>query len=136
MGNVEKQKEKRNESIRKILRGTLIKFGAGLAVAFLWDHFHNADQPYSMVEQTFFLIGLFYLAWAWFQYLRRDGSGCTYHPMRMGGGIIGDRGEWIEKADPYGECKNPNRAIPNILNVISSLIAGLLFLIPAIFVLL
>lgn len=59
--------------IRPMLYQCATKISIALVLCLLWDRFINRDQYYSLVEFAFFVVGIFFLALAWFQYLRLDG---------------------------------------------------------------
>lgn len=49
------------------------KSSIALVLALLWDRFINVDGILSLVRDAFFVVGIFFLACVWFQYLRFDG---------------------------------------------------------------
>mgnify|MGYP006865974574 FL=1 len=59
--------------IRPMLYQCATKISIALVLCLLWDRFINREQYYSLVEFAFFVAGAFFLALAWFQYLRLDG---------------------------------------------------------------
>lgn len=59
--------------IRPMLYQCATKVSIALVLCLLWDRFINREQYYSLVEFAFFVAGAFFLALAWFQYLRLDG---------------------------------------------------------------
>lgn len=59
--------------IRPMLYQCATKISIALVLCLLWDKFINREQYYSLVEFAFFVAGIFFLALAWFQYLRLDG---------------------------------------------------------------
>ncbi len=60
--------------IRPMLYQCATKVSIALVLCLLWDRFINREQYYSLVEFAFFVAGAFFLALAWFQYLRLDGA--------------------------------------------------------------
>ena len=60
--------------IRPMLYQCATKVSIALVLCLLWDRFINREQYYSLVEFAFFIAGAFFLALAWFQYLRLDGA--------------------------------------------------------------
>ena len=63
-----------NYMIRPMLYQCATKISVALVLCLLWNRFINREQYYSMVENAFFVAGAFFLALAWFQYLRLDGA--------------------------------------------------------------
>ena len=47
----------------------------GLALVLVWDKFVNPDSlmPMGLVSTGFFAAGVWFILWAWFQYLSLDG---------------------------------------------------------------
>ena len=61
--------------IRPIIYSTFTKFVCTLCVVLLWDRFANSRNtvPYGVVDFAFFIVGIWFLLWAWIQYLALDG---------------------------------------------------------------
>ena len=59
--------------LRPILYKIITRFGIGLILAILWDRFLNVKNLFSMSDYAFFTVGFFFLALAWFNYLKIDG---------------------------------------------------------------
>ena len=59
--------------LRPILYKTITRFGTGLILAILWDRYLNVKNLFSIADYAFFTVGFFFLALAWFNYLKIDG---------------------------------------------------------------
>jgi hypothetical protein len=61
--------------LRPIIYSTFTKFVCTLCVVLLWDRFVNSRNavPYGVVDFAFFIVGIWFLLWAWIQYLALDG---------------------------------------------------------------
>lgn len=59
--------------IRPIIYQSVTRISIGFTLALLWDRYINTAGLLSMVEHAFFVVGMFFLAFAWLQYLRLDG---------------------------------------------------------------
>lgn len=61
--------------LRPMLYSVFTKFVCSLCVVLLWDRFVNSRNttPYSVTEFAFFIMTLYFLVWAWVQYLVLDG---------------------------------------------------------------
>lgn len=59
--------------IRPIVYKSITKFAIGLAVSLLWERFINKDSLISAGDFAFFIVGVFLIAMAWFNYLGLDG---------------------------------------------------------------
>ena len=59
--------------IRPLVYKTVTKCSIVLVISLLWDRFINTSKAMSMVEDVFFIVGLIFLLFSWFQYLRLDG---------------------------------------------------------------
>lgn len=61
--------------IRPIIYSTFTKFMSSLCVVLLWDRFVNSRnvQPYGVVDFAFFITAVYFILWAWLQYLVLDG---------------------------------------------------------------
>lgn len=59
--------------LRPILYKTITRLGIGLIAAILWDRYLNVKDFFSILNYAFFTVGVFFLALAWFNYLKLDG---------------------------------------------------------------
>ena len=101
----------------------------------LWDRFINREQYYSLVEFAFFVAGAFFLALAWFQYLRLDGAR-IHHLMeekqekkKKKQHFTKDIVDFAdEKVISFSELSDEERIVCRFLG---DLLCAVLFLIPA-----
>ena len=61
--------------IRPIIYKAFPRIIIGMLVAGLWNRFVNANQWRDMLGDAFMLVGIFFVALAWFSFLRLDGNG-------------------------------------------------------------
>ena len=59
--------------IRPIIYKAFPRIIIGMLVAGLWNRFVNANQWLDMLGDAFMLVGIFFVALAWFSFLRLDG---------------------------------------------------------------
>lgn len=59
--------------IRPIIYKAFPRIIIGMLVAGLWNRFVNANQWRDMLGDAFMLVGIFFVALAWFSFLRLDG---------------------------------------------------------------
>ena len=58
---------------RPVVNKVITRFVTGLTLALLWDRFFNTEKLFSMAGYAFFVLGAFFFALAWFNYLKLDG---------------------------------------------------------------
>lgn len=66
--------------LRPILYKSVTKASIALALTLVWDRFFNPKKMFDLVRDAFFVVGIFFLAYVWFQYLRMDGVKVNYAP--------------------------------------------------------
>ena len=111
------------------------KVSIALVLCLLWDRFINREQYYSLVEFAFFVAGAFFLALAWFQYLRLDGAR-IHHLMeekqekkKKKQHFTKDIVDFAdEKVISFSELSDEERIVCRFLG---DLLCAVLFLIPA-----
>ena len=59
--------------VRPLVYKTVTKCTIVLAISLLWDRFINTSKIMSLTEDVFFIVGLIFVLFSWFQYLRLDG---------------------------------------------------------------
>lgn len=59
--------------VKPILYKCVSKFFIGLTLILLWNRFINTNHYYSVVEFAFFILGMFFVVFAWISYLKMDG---------------------------------------------------------------
>lgn len=122
--------------IRPMLYQCAIKISIALVLCLLWDRFINREQYYSMVENAFFVAGAFFLALAWFQYLRLDGARIHHlleekkeKKKKKKHHFTKDIVDFAdEKIIPFSELADDERIVCRFLG---DLLCGALFIIPA-----
>lgn len=121
--------------IRPMLYQCSTKVSIALVLCLLWDRFINREQYYSLVEFAFFVAGAFFLALAWFQYLRLDGAR-IHHLMeekqekkKKKQHFTKDIVDFAdEKVISFSELSDEERIVCRFLG---DLLCAVLFLIPA-----
>ena len=121
--------------IRPMLYQCATKVSIALVLSLLWDRFINRAQYYSLVEFAFFVAGAFFLALAWFQYLRLDGAR-IHHLMeekqekkKKKQHFTKDIVDFAdEKVISFSELSDEERIVCRFLG---DLLCAVLFLIPA-----
>ena len=121
--------------IRPMLYQCATKVSIALVLCLLWDRFINREQYYSLVEFAFFVAGTFFLALAWFQYLRLDGAR-IHHLMeekqekkKKKQHFTKDIVDFAdEKVISFSELSDEERIVCRFLG---DLLCAVLFLIPA-----
>ena len=121
--------------IRPMLYQCATKVSIALVLCLLWDRFINREQYYSLVEFAFFVAGAFFLALAWFQYLRLDGAR-IHHLMeekqekkKKKQHFTKDIVDFAdEKVISFSELSDEERIVCRFLG---DLLCAVLFLIPA-----
>lgn len=121
--------------IRPMLYQCATKVSIALVLCLLWDRFINREQYYSLVEFAFFVAGAFFLALAWFQYLRLDGAR-IHHLMeekqekkKKKQHFTKDIVDFAdEKVISFSELSDEERIVCKFLG---DLLCAVLFLIPA-----
>lgn len=122
--------------IRPIIYQTVTRVSIGFTLALLWDRYINTAGLRSMVEYAFFVLGMFFVAFAWMQYLRLDGV--TIHhlleekkekkkPKRHSMADIADFAD--EKIISFDELEQEEKTICLLF---SNLICVVIFMGPAI----
>jgi hypothetical protein len=100
-----------------------------LVLALLWDRFVNISNRMSLRKDVFFIIGLIWMLFAWFQYLKLDGYTIQYvfrdkRERKVKKHIQKDIVDFVdEKIISFGELEEDEKVLVNLLsNVITGLI--------------
>ncbi len=59
--------------VRPLIYKTIMKCSVVLVIVLLWDRFVNTSKTMSVIEDAFFIVGMIFVLFSWFQYLRLDG---------------------------------------------------------------
>ena len=124
--------------IRPILYKIITKFSIGLTLCLLWDRFLNKEKLYSIWEYPFFLTGCILLSGVWFCYLKLDHFTIHHllerkqHPSKKHHATKSMVDFSDEKIISFDELTPKEQTICNLC---SNLITGILFLLPALFLL-
>lgn len=125
--------------LRPIIYKSITKFSIALVLCLLWDRFLNTEKLYNIWEYPFFLAGCILLSGVWFCYLKLDHF--TFHhlaerkerPPRKHHATKSMVDFADEKIISFDELTPQEQTICNLF---SNLITGILFLLPAIILLL
>ena len=108
----------------------------GLAVALVWNRFWD-DARWTVTNYACFLLGAWFLASAWFNYLKLDGVGERLMKKKDKAPVEKKQKHFQKQMIDYAE-EEPDFMEPwdpkqlTFCNLISNLTAGIIFLIPAI----
>ncbi len=124
--------------IRPIIYSTFTKFVCTLCVVLLWDRFVNSRNtaPYGVVDFAFFIVGIWFLLWAWIQYLALDGMGLHIFKkiaemlQRKPKHYQRDMVDFVDEKVITFDMLDDDEQIA--AKLASNLLAGLLFMIPSI----
>ena len=120
--------------IRPTVYQCVTKISIALALALLWNRFINVEGVFSMVRDAFLVAGVFFFMLAWFQYLRMDGLKMSRvsdeeKKKKKKRHISKDIVDYAdEKIISFSELEDDERMV---CRLISDVVCGLLFLIPA-----
>lgn len=148
--HVEKEEERINtvKKLRKILQpymkrpiiySCFSKSVIGLCALLLWDRLINSRNtpPLDLIETGFFFMALYFLAWAWFQYLAFDGmrtkllTGLDQLGRKVRKHSTADMADFInEKVVTFDDLGDEEQIAAKFC---SDLIVGVLYLIPCLF---
>ena len=120
--------------VRPLVYKTVMKCSIVLAIALLWDRFINTSRAMSMTEDIFFVVGMIFVLFSWFQYLRLDGFS-VHHlleekektPKKKH--VKKDIADFVdEKIVSFDELDDEERVV---VVLFSNLVTGLIFVIIA-----
>lgn len=119
--------------LRPIVYKSFTKLSIGLALALLWDRFINVNEIYYLVRDAFFVVGVFFLACVWFQYLRMDGVSVDHshkpEKKERKNFLAKDIVDYVdEKIVSYEELEKDEQAVCRIM---SNIVCCCIFLISA-----
>lgn len=132
----------KHHMIRPIVYSTFTKFVCTLCVVLLWDRFVNSRNtvPYGVVDFAFFIVAIWFMLWAWIQYLTLDGL--ENHIFKKVGEMLEqmkhktkhyqrDMVDFVEEKVITFDMLDDDEQVA--AKLASDVFAGLLFLIPSIF---
>lgn len=115
--------------VRPIIYKIATKSSIVLVLALLWDRFVNISDRMSLRKDVFFIIGLIWMLFAWFQYLKLDGYTVQYvfrdkRERKEKKHIQKDIVDFVdEKIISFEELEEDEKVLVNLLsNVITGLI--------------
>lgn len=59
--------------LKPLIYKIITRISIGLAIALLWSRFINTNKSFSIIKDSFFFLGVYFLGMAWFNYLKLDG---------------------------------------------------------------
>ncbi len=118
--------------IRPLIYKTITKCSIVLVISLLWDNFINTAKIMSLTEDVFFIVGLIFVLFSWFQYLRLDGF--TIHHLLEEKEKKPIKKHWKkdivdfvdEKIVSFDELDDDERVV---VVLFSNLISGLIFVV-------
>ena len=124
--------------LRPIIYKLIPRLATGLVLSLLWDRFFNAQKLFSMVEHSFFVLGIIFFAMAWLNYLKLDGMKIhhlnenanrkkTKHKLKF---PIDYSDEEPSPADSLTATAGENDEA--IAALLSNILAGICFLLPSV----
>lgn len=116
--------------VRPMIYKIATKSSIILVLALLWDRFVNTAGRMSMRKDVFFIIGLIWMLFAWFQYLKLDEYNIQYvfrdkRERKEKKHIQKDIADFVdEKIISFDELEEDEKVLVNLL---SNLITGLIY---------
>lgn len=116
--------------VRPMIYKIAAKSSIILVLALLWDRFVNTAGRMSMRKDVFFIIGLIWMLFAWFQYLKLDEYNIQYvfrdkRERKEKKHIQKDIADFVdEKIISFDELEEDEKVLVNLL---SNLITGLIY---------
>ena len=116
--------------VRPLIYKVVTKSSIIVVLALLWNYVVNTSSHMSIRKDAFFVIGLIWMMFAWFQYLKLDGYTVQYvfkdkRKRKEKKHIQKDIADFVdEKIISFEELEDEEKVVVNLL---SNLIAGLIF---------
>ena len=120
--------------IRPLIYKVLTKSSIILVICLLWNKFVNTSNVRSLTEDAFFVIGLIWVLFAWFQYLKLDGYTFQYifreKQKKKKKHVQKDMVDFVdEEVVSFDELEDEEKVVVNML---SNLATGLIFVLISI----
>lgn len=129
--------------LRPTLQKAIVRLLIGLIAALLWDRTVNSSHYYAIVPDTFFVVGAFWLTLAWINYLRLDGlrnpfaNSLMRKEEKKKKRLLKRKREMIDYVDEeLSEQEQLTDREKLYANFFANVVSGLLFFLPALFVVL
>ena len=116
--------------VRPLIYKIVTKSSIIVVLAVLWNYVVNTSSHMSIRKDAFFVIGLIWMMFAWFQYLKLDGYTVQYvfkdkRKRKEKKHIQKDIADFVdEKIISFEELEDEEKVVVNLL---SNLISGLIF---------
>ena len=116
--------------VRPLIYKVVTKSSIIVVLALLWNYVVNTSSHMSIRKDAFFVIGLIWMMFAWFQYLKLDGYTVQYvfkdkRKRKEKKHIQKDIADFVdEKIISFEELEDEEKVVVNLL---SNLISGLIF---------
>lgn len=121
--------------IRPLIYKVVTKSSIVLVIALLWDRFVNTSGTLSVSRDAFFVVGLIWMLFAWFQYLKLDGYSIQYvfkdkRKKKESKHVQKDIVDFVdEEITAFEELEDEEKVVVGLL---SNLIAGGIFFVISI----
>ena len=120
--------------IRPLIYKVLTKSSIVLVICLLWNKFVNTSNVRSLTEDAFFVIGLIWVLFAWFQYLKLDGYTFQYvfrgKQKEKKKHIQKDMVDFVdEEIVSFDELEDEEKVV---VNMFSNLITGMIYVLISI----
>ena len=120
--------------IRPLIYKVLTKSSIILVICLLWNKFVNTSNVRSLTEDAFFVIGLIWVLFAWFQYLKLDGYTFQYvfrgKQKEKKKHIQKDMVDFVdEEIVSFDELEDEEKVV---VNMFSNLITGMIYVLISI----
>ena len=118
--------------IRPLIYKVVTKSSIVLVLALLWNYFVNTAGHKSVREDAFFVVGLIWMLFAWFQYLKLDGYTLQYmfkdkREKKEKKHVQKDIADYVdEEIVSFSELEDEEKVVVNLL---SNLITGFIFVV-------
>ena len=116
--------------VRPLIYKIVTKCSIVLVLALLWKYIVNTSSHMSMQKDVFFILGLIWMMFSWFQYLKLDGYTLQYvfkekRKRNEKKHVKKDIADFVdEKIVSFDELEEEEKVVVNLL---SNFISGLIF---------
>ena len=116
--------------VRPLIYKIVTKCSIVLVLALLWKYIVNTSSHMSMQKDVFFILGLIWMMFSWFQYLKLDGYTFQYvfkekRKRKEKKHVKKDIADFVdEKIVSFDELEEEEKVVVNLL---SNFISGLIF---------